>query len=303
MFNAHQLIQKYGIEIARKMAASKFERNCIDAANTVINTEDNTTIYASLLVSALPHRRLTQPPNELNEWQRNIGEWTYSFSGGISTNEHPTGIPFGSKARLILLYLHGRAIRSASPHISTETSMHAWVCSMGIKPGGISYRQVAEQATRIAECDFQRNIGHPLPNNKHPLIKTLTFRENSKLPFTDNILLGDQFFQAIIESPIELSLPALQQISDNSWAIDLYIWLAYQLPRQQEPQFTEWPLFYKLFGLGYKQPRQMKASFIKALSLVKAAYPEANIEVEGKGFVLHPSPPPISSGHQQAFNE
>jgi hypothetical protein len=39
--------------------------------------------------------------------------------------------------------------------------------------------------------------------------------------------------------------------------------------------------------------RQIKPTFTEALNLALAVYPEAHVDAEKKGLVLHPSPPAV----------
>jgi hypothetical protein len=47
------------------------------------------------------------------------------------------------------------------------------------------------------------------------------------------------------------------------------------------------------FGAGFKAVRQLKPTFREALSLALAVYPEAKVDLEPAGVVLHPSPPAV----------
>jgi hypothetical protein len=62
------------------------------------------------------------------------------------------GVPYGSRARLILLYLQSEALRTQSRDIELGRSLHAWLGRLGIPIGGKSFKDVREQANRLSRC-------------------------------------------------------------------------------------------------------------------------------------------------------
>ena len=92
--------------------------------------------------------------------------------------------------------------------------------------------------------------------------------------------------------PIEES--AIKAISNNSQAMDCYLWLAYRLHSLSGNRLITWAALKGQFGGGVKELFHFKPSFLKALSLATAVYPGANIEAVGEGLVLKPSRPPVA---------
>jgi len=85
----------------------------------------------------------------------------------------------------------------------------------------------------------------------------------------------------------------LRAIGTRSLAIDVYIWLAYRLHALAKPTPVTWSAIHAQFGAGFKLVRQIKPTFIEALQLALAVYPEARVDIEREGVVLHPSLPAI----------
>ena len=72
------------------------------------------------------------------------------------------GVPYGSRARLILLYLQTQALKTRSREIELGRSMRDWLRRMDISQGGKSIREVKDQATRLSICKltfFYQNAG------------------------------------------------------------------------------------------------------------------------------------------------
>ena len=108
--------------------------------------------------------------------------------------------------------------------------------------------------------------------------------------FPKRTRLDPGFFDYVSASRVALDRVAIQQISDNGWALDLYIWLATELPALAAPLQISWPMFFE--GFGDQGPRhRIKAKALSTLPLVAAVYPDARIRVDQDGLLLLPSPP------------
>jgi hypothetical protein len=85
----------------------------------------------------------------------------------------------------------------------------------------------------------------------------------------------------------------LRAIGTRSFAIDVYIWLAYRLHALTKPTAITWAAIHAQFGAGFRLVRQIKPTFLEALQLALAVYPEARVDVDDQGVVLHPSLPAV----------
>jgi hypothetical protein len=109
----------------------------------------------------------------------------------------------------------------------------------------------------------------------------------------EKVRLDDGFLRSLREHPVPVREEAIRVIGTRSMAIDIYIWLAYRLHVLAKPTPISWLSIHTQFGAGFKHVRQMKPTFIDALSLALAVYPEAKVEIEGEGLVLYPSRPAV----------
>ena len=111
MADVHQLIQRQGIEEARRQAMTRHERAMVEVAYQVL-AEENEGIgftYSGFALTSLPHKR----PSE-NVWKREGHNLTLVLQSGVDRNGEAVGLPYGSYARFILLFLQFEAIRSCS---------------------------------------------------------------------------------------------------------------------------------------------------------------------------------------------
>ena len=107
------------------------------------------------------------------------------------------------------------------------------------------------------------------------------------------MLLSDAFFRELKAHPVPIWEPALRHIQNNSASIDIYIWLAYRLHSLPKTTTVTWSAVFEQFGAGYSRLRDFRKRFVEALQLALAVYPEAKVEVDEHGLLLHPSAPPI----------
>ena len=137
MSEIHQLIFRHGVEGARTMAGTKAERHAIDAAALILAEEESRLgiTHAGFAMTSLPHKRIEE---EL--WKREGHRTTLLVESGRDRQGKPVGIPYGSIARLILLYLQTEAIRTNSPEVELGRSMKSWMSRMSLTTGGKTYR-------------------------------------------------------------------------------------------------------------------------------------------------------------------
>jgi len=149
MAEVHQLILRHGVDAVRAMAATKAERRAVDAAAAVLADEEARLgiTHAGFAMTSLPHKRIDEPV-----WRREGHRTTLLVEAGRDRRGALIGVPYGSVARLILLYLQTEAVRSGSPEVELGRSMKSWMGRMSLSTGGRIYQLVAEQARRISAC-------------------------------------------------------------------------------------------------------------------------------------------------------
>ena len=300
MSEVHQLVLVHGVDGARALASTRAERKLVDLAAKVL-AEENDALgfsYAGFCMTSLPHKRLA---DAAREWYRENGRYSLMIEPGkIIRSGRPQffGIPYGARARMILLYLCTQAVRKNSRRVEIGRSMNAWLGRMGISSGGESYTAVREQANRISACrmtiawrgengleGFKReNIIDGMLSVPSPV------SEGQVCLWEDEVELTESFFQALKAHPVPLWEPALRVISNQSLVIDIYVWLTYRLRTVERQQAVSWVALQAQFGPEYTRLRDFRRRFADALRQALAVYPEANVGVDERGVLLRPSP-------------
>jgi hypothetical protein len=301
MFDAHEMIRGHGTDEARRLSRTKWEHTCINAAATMLETDTAKLAYASLMITSLPHRQPMEGDSPARQWRRQIGFDEYFLESGIFEDGTLVGVPFGAKARLALIYIHTQVIRQASPVLDVPHTRNAFLKALDMKGGGMTYKHVVDQTRRISACKMTISREN-LATWTGPLVDHFIYDVGILPPstqcldtagFARQTVFSKGFYDLILADKVKLNHQALQIISNNSWAIDLYIWFARELHRLKAPFLLDWQRLEFGSGVRYKRSRQMRSTFLKTLQLVKAVYPQARVEPDEGGFILHPSPPPL----------
>jgi hypothetical protein len=300
MGQVHQLVLAFGKERAQQLAGSDVEPRLLEIASKVLAEESQAIgiTYAGFCLTSLPHRRLADD----QVWKRISHRLTLMIEPGrLPHNERLYGVPYGSRARLILLYLQTAAIKTNSPEIELGRSMRDWMARMGVSLGGKSYHDVREQANRISACRLTFSWGEGADVNfvRDSVVAggLQSFEtcedEQSGERTIRSVRLSASFYEQLRKHPVPIWEPALQYIFNQSMAIDVYIWLSYRLHSLSRPTPISWTALYGQFGAGFKHLAQFKIHFRQAVSTACAIYPDARVDIEKPGLILHPSRPPV----------
>lgn len=271
-------------------------RSVLEAANAFMEDEDARTgfLYSGWCQTALPHRRL--PDDEV--WtvgNDNVELMVEPGSVRIDGTTKRVGVPYGSRARLILLFLQSEAVRTRSREIELGRSLRVWLGKLGVPIGGKSMAEVRDQALRISRCRMTFQIVGPDRAGfiNQNLVDTAMFSPETEGALLSTVRLSENFFAALTRHPVPLQESAIRAISNNSQALDVYFWLAYRLRVLEKALPITWKALHTQFGAGYSALRHFKPRFADSLQIALAVYPEAQVEVSDVGITLLPSKPPV----------
>ena len=298
MGDVHSLILQHGVEQARTMAETRAERQAIDAAAAIMCEERNGLgiTHAGFAMTSLPHKRVDEAV-----WEREGYKTTLLIESGRTRQKILIGIPYGSVARLILLFLQTEAIRTGSPEVVLGRSLNRWIERMDLTPGGKTRQLVTEQARRISACRltfFTDKVGGGELRSNGAFVRDAislagVINEAQPTLWQDRVRLDDGFWQSLREHPVPVRKEAIRAIGTRSMAIDVYIWLAYRLHSLTAATSVSWPAIYGQFGAGFGLLKHLKRPFTEALGIALAVYPEARVDISRDSLTLHPSAPAV----------
>lgn len=300
MADVHKLLLAHGKNAALKMDV---DRAVIEAAAGYLSSEDTDIgyLFSGWAQAALPHRRL---PDDA-AWQVTTDRVTLIVQPGLRPTSSgvpvSVGVPYGSRARLILLYLQTEAVRTNSREVELGRSLHAWLRRLEIPIGGKQMASVRDQAERISRCRLSFQIKHGSRTglvNQH-ILDTSMFIEDDNVQgglFVEKASLSQSFFDELKKHPVPVEEAAVRQIANNSLALDVYCWLVYRLHSLNAPITVSWKALHGQFGRSVARLDHFKDHFRTVLALATSVYPEADVEEasSGMGLVLKPSKPPVA---------
>ena len=274
----------------------------MEAAAAYLNSEDTDIgyLFSGWAQAALPHRRL---PDD-TAWQVTTDRVTLIVQPGLrpAPGGKPVsvGVPYGSRARLILLPANGgrqdqlprgRAWPLAACVAPPPRNPHRRQADgVGPRPGGANLPLPA-----IVSDQAGLRTGSV---NQH-ILDTSMFIEDDNVQgglFVEKASLSQSFFEELKKHPVPVEEAAVRQIANNSLALDVYCWLAYRLHSLNGPINVSWKALHGQFGRSVARLDHFKEHFRTVLTLATSVYPDANVEenANGSGLILRPSKPPVA---------
>ena len=305
MGEVHDIIEAKGRQGA---ILAGLDRSVIEAAVAYLSDEESGLgfAYSGWAQCALPHKKLADdaPWGIVSERVKLMVEpgrrQVVSASGEQSFDF--VGVPFGSHARLILLYLQTEALRTNRREVELGGSMRAWLARVGIPAGGKTGRSVRDQAERISRCRLTFDISTGFRSSglvQQTIVDKALFIEaepgarQGRLSL-ETAKLSEGFFEQLRKHPVPLEEAAIKALSNNAPALDAYLWLAYRLHALKDDKLVTWTALKAQFGTGFSKLYHFKNKFPGTLAMAQAVYPGAKLDVTDEGVILKPSRPAVA---------
>lgn len=213
-------------------------------------------------------------------------------------------LPYGTRPRLVMVYISGEAIRTKSRTIEIGESVYEFLKRLGINTNGGprgGYTMFKKQMEALAAC--RMNLGLSLSDrditiNTQPISRFEAWLVNHgpQRPLWPGVLdLSQEFFDSLLTHAVPLDHRALAALKHSALALDIYAWLAHRLCRIKDAKGVtlSWNNLKNQFGQEYNDNRNFKKAFQVALRQVYTVYSDAKLEQIAGGFLLKPSPPPV----------
>jgi hypothetical protein len=269
--------------------------------------EDVTDIlyqHTVMCQTCLPYR---DPGDDTRLWKRRNGLVLMEVQAGRAMDPHTkdfvdVGLPWGSKARLVLYHLNAEALKQQSRTIEVEDSLTAFVRkTLKLDPKGRTIKAVKEQLARLAAADFR--FGTVYAGRAFTVKGTVIegFElwappdEHQRVLWPSTVRFTQAYFDSLVAHAVPLNEEAVARLTHSAMGLDVYTWLAQRLHRVDpgKPAFVPWVSLKEQFGQGYDLMFNFKRVFGHTLAQVKAVYRDANFSVDGKGMSLENSRPPV----------
>ncbi len=316
MAEIHRQLMLFGVEELRRSAASitdpnerRRELDRIRVASAALGepAEDDLAFsHSGLCQTCLPHAR---PASNDLIWQRSSGRFHLMVSPGVVRGRDGratrVGVPYGTRARLIMIFLQTEGVRSRI--VSLGPSMSAWIRSLGLPvtggPRG-TIQAIREQSLRIARCEFtlqwtarSENGSDETIIRDQRLVSGLSLwhaqEEGRGARWQATVELTREFHEHLREHAVPLVRDAIAHLKDNSLGLDLYTLFAYRLQRLEQPLLLRWQALAAQVGSETSRTSHLAQRVKAVLPDVLTVYPDAKVEVMRHGLRLLPSKSPV----------
>ncbi len=280
--------------------------------SAVPDADELAFLHSGLCQTYLPHARL---PSNQAVWTRSSGRFSLIVQPGLIDDRphlvrgrQPTpeeqeamfvGVPYGARARLILIYLQTEGVRGAE--VQLGESLSAWIRALGLTVTGGrngSITGIREQALRIARCRFTLDWTGPRGTRG---VRDIQIVRGLDVAATDGsnavwprvVYLDPEFQAHLAEHAVPLDRRAIAHLAGNSLSLDLYALFAYRLPRLSAPGLhLSWQMLQEQLG-SQGSAKEIARRIRDALPDVLAVYPEARVAVTRHGLMLRASAPSV----------
>lgn len=304
-----------GREVRRVTRAQRQERAVENLASIYCSDaheRDALGFIGRLLVQAtFPHSK-----PEGNEWTRTNGNVKLRMLAPSDT-----GLPYGSYPRLLMVWLTQEACRNKADTSKTADearrielghSLSGFMAELGLLPTGGrtgTIGRLHDQMRRLFNTMIylRRELSNEEGSQRGERRYRQLVAEQDELWWDVRnavqsalwqswVLLSPGFFDLITDRPVPIDLDVLRHVKKSPMAIDVYWWATYRVSYLEQPTVVPWRLLMAQIGAGYPDTpqgvRDFRKGFLKALALVRQAWPVKALASEG-GLTLHPGSPSI----------
>lgn len=256
-------------------------------------------IHSVLALCSLPYKATPE-----RSWERAQGQMRLKITAGELMNPN-TGaweqqpLPYGSRARLIMMHLSSQAILHKRPDIEIESSLTGFIRSMGISVTGGkqgSIHAFKQQINALAACSMRIGL-FTGSSEKGRTISTQPFTSldiwlpagsNQKILWPEKIVFSAEFFATLKKHALPVNMHAVRAFAGSPRKLDIYFWLTWRFNAITEAKHISWNALKEQFGVGYTRDRKFRADFTEEIKQIKEVFPKLPVQLSEKGFTIQP---------------
>jgi hypothetical protein len=261
--------------------------------------DDLRHIHSALAICSLPYKR---QPLETRSWERNQGRMSLLVQAGkLRSPENGRWVdqplPYGSRARLLLLHTCSEAIRQKSATIEIADSLTGFIREMGFQATGGKNGTIdafKQQVQALAACTMR--IG--LWDGDHArTVSTQPFSEidvwfpasaDQKMLWPSTVTFSQDFYTTLTKHALPVNLHAVRVFAGSARKLDLLFWLGYRLTSIAKPVSIPWQALQLQWGQGYTRADNFRRDFAKEIGEIKEVFPKLPVALSETGFTVSP---------------
>ncbi|MDX2264326.1 MAG: replication protein RepA [Hyphomicrobiales bacterium] len=261
-------------------------------------------IHSVLAICGLPYRRT---PLAMREFERRQGQMKLIVEAGNLTSPENGDkvmqpIPFGPKARLLMMHLCSEAVRQKSPTIEIADNLTAFMRDMGFPATGGqkgTLHAFKEQLNALAAARMtiavwngerakQRYIQ---PFSEVDIWMPLNPHERVLWPTTLTFSLD--FYESLKRHALPLNAAAVRAFAGSARKLDLYFWLGWRLNNIETTKSISWTALTEQFGSDYDRATNFRRDFAADLKAIQEVFPKLPVKLTEDGLVISGAGPNV----------
>lgn len=261
-------------------------------------------IHSVLAICGLPYRRL---PIEQREYERKQGRMALVVEAGKlrspETHERVAQpVPFGPKARLLMVHLCSEAVKQKSPTIEIADNLTGFMRDMGYPATGGkrgTLQAFKEQLNALAAARMSIAVwdGHRASERFIQPFSAIDVwfptDPNSRMLWPTTLTFSTDFYDSLTRHALPLNVDAVRAFAGSARKLDLYFWLGYRMTSIDKPKLIPWAALQEQFGEGYTTERNFRRDFDGALKDIKDVFKKLPAKLTDEGLSLKPTGPDI----------
>ncbi|GBU19157.1 hypothetical protein AOPFMNJM_3439 [Methylobacterium jeotgali] len=257
-------------------------------------------IHSVLALCGLPYR----DPGAAREFTREYGRTSLTVLAGrlkspVTGEMEAQGLPYGPKARLVLLHLCTEAVRQRSPEIEVARSLSGFMREMGFAVTGGergTIRQFKEQLNRLAACTMQIGLWDGADTastlNVPPFRRLDLWKEGPDgSARARTVRFHQDFYDNLVQHALPVDMRAARAFSGSARKLDLLFWVGYRLRSLQRPLRLTWTNLHGQFGGDNANPRSFRQAFKADVTHLREVFPKLPVTLDDTGMTLDPAGP------------
>jgi hypothetical protein len=244
----------------------------------------------------------TQQAVEVREWERRQGRMSLLVTAGKLFNpedqtwvEQP--LPWGSRARLLLLHTCSEAIRQKSATIDIQHTLTGFIRSMGFTVTGGrngTLNSFKQQVNALAACNMKLGMWN---GTQAKTINTQPFSSlevwlptsaDQRMMWPKQLTFSHDFYSTLVKRALPINVHAVKTFSNSPRKLDLLFWLGYRLSGIKSTLTISWDALQEQWGANYSRQTNFKRDFAQEIADIKEVFPKLPVRLNEVGFVIEP---------------
>lgn len=260
-------------------------------------------IHSVLAICGLPS---TRQPLDVRRYVKEQGQMSLAVYAQDLPNAEgrlvPQPLPWGPKARLILMHLCSEAVRQKSATIELADTFTAFVRDMGFSDNGGrggALTAFREQLNSLAACTMRVTAwgGAVVKSKSFTPIEEfelwLSADPNQRSLWPSKMTFSPTMYESLQKHALPVNVRAVRAFAGSARKLDLYFWLGYRLHNIESPLHISWNALSQQFGEGFTRQRDFQRKLAEEIDHIAEVFPKLPLRLTEQGIILQPAGPEV----------